>query len=54
MAPTLELSGPLGEQLRLFSCGRCQRRWWQEDSKVVGLSVVLSVMRDIVGTPGRS
>jgi len=53
MAPTLELSGPRGEQLRMFSCWRCQHRWWQDNSEVVDLSVVLSVMGDIVRTPRR-
>ena len=47
MAPTLQLSGPGGEQLRLFVCSECQHRWWQDDSEVVDLSVVLSVMHDI-------
>ncbi|HUC13434.1 MAG TPA: hypothetical protein VMS00_03185, partial [Acidimicrobiales bacterium] len=47
MAPTLQLSGPEGEQLRLFACSACQHRWWQKDAEVVDLSMVLSVMRDI-------
>ncbi len=47
MAPTLQLGGPGREQLRLFACSTCQHRWWQNDSEVVDLSVVLSVMRDI-------
>jgi len=55
MAPTLQLSGLGGRQLRLFVCSACQHRWWQDDSEVVDLSVVLSVMRDIAHhAPSRS
>ncbi len=55
MAPTLQLSGPGGEQLSLFVCSACQHRWWKDESEVVDLSVVLSVMRDIAhDAPRRS
>jgi hypothetical protein len=47
MAPTLQLRRPGGEQLTLFACSACQHRWWQDDSEVVDLSVVLSMMSDI-------
>ncbi len=47
MAPTLHLRRPGGEQLRLFVCSACQHHWWQDDSEVVDLPAVLSMMRDI-------
>jgi hypothetical protein len=47
VSAVVELEGARGEHLRRFSCGICERGWWESDGSVIDLDEVLDQMREL-------
>jgi hypothetical protein len=47
MVAMVELEGTRGGRIRSFSCGACEREWWQNDDEVIDLVEVVQKIRGL-------